>query len=607
MSDGRTSKGPAAGRTAARWSALLSALMSTMLLPLLVVAAPAAADDTSAEQRLAEKWAPFVEVQQQPTECGPGEPYLPTRVETVLGRDDVVLRSADGTVITSAPNAADLYAAPADAHLDFPGNALEPNCDYERWFRQINESRPPSVYARVVSDPEEPDALVLQYWLFWVFNDWNDKHEGDWEMFQLVFDTTTADQALEVDPVELAAAQHEGAERRSFDRLESRNGHPVVHPSAGSHATYYSSDRWFGASASAGFGCDNTLGPSESLQPEVVLLPAEVTGADDPFAWLAWEGRWGERQPAFNNGPTGPNTKTQWTNPIGWMNDNGRSSSISLPARGSAVTDFFCSASRQGSLLFIRFLRQPWAVIGVLALAAVLIGWAIRSNMPIMRRASAQLRSNRRRFMPISAFVLFGGMGIAAVQSLLLLIPGDETTGLVFLLGSIASIAVSVIASASTVTLLRDLRDGTDSTEGPLRRGLRSTALRTAAPVTAVVLVATVVPVVGITLLLAWGIAPSAAAFEGLRPRQAVGRSYRLTKRSRWRVGVVTLLAFLVATVPGPLTGTVVLLLTGASFALVNLIAGVFGALLVPWLGSVMCALYHELSGDPVAWGTPGK
>ena len=49
-------------------------------------------------------------------------------------------------------------------------------------------------------------------------------------------------------------------------------------------------------------------------------------GADDPerlgsaraptIPWIAFEGRWGELQPAFFNGPTGPNLKTQWTHPI---------------------------------------------------------------------------------------------------------------------------------------------------------------------------------------------------------------------------------------------------------------------------------------------------
>ena len=28
--------------------------------------------------------------------------------------------------------------------------------------------------------------------MFYVFNDWNNLHEGDWEMIQLIFDVDTA-------------------------------------------------------------------------------------------------------------------------------------------------------------------------------------------------------------------------------------------------------------------------------------------------------------------------------------------------------------------------------------------------------------------------------
>ena len=49
-------------------------------------------------------------------------------------------------------------------------------------------AREPTVYAHVATDPGHPGQLALQYWLFYVFNDWNNLHEGDWEMIQLVFD-----------------------------------------------------------------------------------------------------------------------------------------------------------------------------------------------------------------------------------------------------------------------------------------------------------------------------------------------------------------------------------------------------------------------------------
>ena len=69
-----------------------------------------------------------------------------------------------------------------------------------------------------------------------------------------------------------------------------------------------------------------------------------------PFAWLSFQGRWGERQPSFNNGPTGPTTKDQWDHPIRWMEEEGRDGSVSLPPAGTRVTDFFCYASAAGSM-----------------------------------------------------------------------------------------------------------------------------------------------------------------------------------------------------------------------------------------------------------------
>ena len=50
----------------------------------------------------------------------------------------------------------------------------------------------PTTYARVVTEPQHPGRLALQYWFFYVFNDFNDKHEGDWEMIQLDFDAPDA-------------------------------------------------------------------------------------------------------------------------------------------------------------------------------------------------------------------------------------------------------------------------------------------------------------------------------------------------------------------------------------------------------------------------------
>ena len=57
-------------------------------------------------------------------------------------------------------------------------------------------------------------------------------------------------------------------------------------------------------------GCDDTLGPHVELRPKVKTIPSEAAAARTAFPWIEFEGRWGELQPAFFNGPTGPNMKS---------------------------------------------------------------------------------------------------------------------------------------------------------------------------------------------------------------------------------------------------------------------------------------------------------
>ena len=79
------------------------------------------------------------------------------------------------------------------------------------------------------------------------------------------------------------------------------------------------------------------------------------------FPWIAFEGRWGELQKAFFNGPTGPNLKSQWTQPIEWS-QSWRDRSYAVPTGGvlgTGATDFFCTAVATGSRGLVRLLRDP--------------------------------------------------------------------------------------------------------------------------------------------------------------------------------------------------------------------------------------------------------
>ena len=135
------------------------------------------------EEDLAARYAPVVRLVEQPEECGPGEPYIPTDVDVLFNEPTVALRGPWNRtdLVKIAPRATDLDNR-YEYHLDFPGDPLDAGCTYEKWARRLTKSSQPTVYAHVATDPGYPGQLALQYWFFYPFNDFNNTHEGDWEM-----------------------------------------------------------------------------------------------------------------------------------------------------------------------------------------------------------------------------------------------------------------------------------------------------------------------------------------------------------------------------------------------------------------------------------------
>jgi hypothetical protein len=225
---------------------LLCALVAAVAL----VVAPTATADLADETALAEKYAPVVRLVEQTEECGSGEPYVPTDVDVLFGDPTVALRGPwNAFDLVKIGPAADDLAGLFEYHLDFPGNALDPGCTYEQWARRLTEGSEPTVYAHVVSERARQGKVALQYWFFYPFNDFNNTHEGDWEMIQLVFDADDARAALATDPTAVGYSSHEGAERADWtdrEKLDRVGTHPVVYPAAGSHANKFTDALYLG-------------------------------------------------------------------------------------------------------------------------------------------------------------------------------------------------------------------------------------------------------------------------------------------------------------------------------------------------------------------------
>jgi hypothetical protein len=157
---------------------LLLSLLTVAALGVCATARASAGD----EQALAKRYAPVVRLVEQKEECGPGEPYRPMDVDALFGQPTVALRGPwnGSDLVKIGPTAHDLGGGLYEYHLDFPGDALNPGCGYERWARRVSEGHKPTVYAHVATDAKHPGRLALQYWLFYAYNDWNNLHEGDW-------------------------------------------------------------------------------------------------------------------------------------------------------------------------------------------------------------------------------------------------------------------------------------------------------------------------------------------------------------------------------------------------------------------------------------------
>jgi hypothetical protein len=614
----------------------VTAWRATLLLAGLLAAlahAPAARADAAQERALAARYAPVVRLVAKVRECGPTGPYLPIDVDLLFGEPTVALRGPWGNdLVAVAPKARDLAAGLYQYHLDFPGSALDPGCDYLRWQQRLVAGHRPAVYAHVVSERGHTGKLALQYWLFYVFNDWNNLHEGDWEVVQLVFDAATPAQALQQSPVEVGYSQHEGAEGASWDddKLELAGGtHPVVHPAAGSHANFFGEALYLGASGQQGVGCDDTRGPTIDLRPQVVIIPSNATRAEAAFPWIAFEGRWGELHPAFFNGPEGPNLKTSWTKPITWS-EGWRSRSYTVPGGtvlGPGATGFFCTVVGSGSSALVRLVHHPLefglVLAGLALLVVILLSRATwRPTAPLRlahRRGWGQVLTAAGRmyagrvwlflgigvlFVPISLLVTLLQAVVLHATSVFGVQDGASSGGvaafLVLAIGTALTLLVLGLVQAACAQAMVEI--DADRPVGPVR------AYRLAAPSVGPLFGALLIAVVIVSLLASsffllpvavWVagrcalIAP-VIELEGLGAAGALRRSSALTRRRWLKVATLIVAGAGLVLVAGPLVGVLLIVLTDLPLGLVNVIAGAVYALAMPYVAIVTTYVYVD-------------
>jgi len=580
---------------------------------------------------LAEKYVPITELREEtdPPCDTSEEQYQPTSVDTVLGNPTVLLQHAgeggELTTVRRAPTARQIAGLGEGWYLNLEGTALGDTCVYARAFKKPErEGRaPPVTYAHIAREEGHP-GFALQYWFFWYFNQFNDLHEGDWEGMQITFEAETPAAALREEPSEIILFQHAGGERADWEdgKVQKEGTHPIVYPAAGSHATFYDSAVYVeNGQHGSGLGCDNTTGPLRELRLRPILMPEQVK-SKGPFAWTDYYGRWGEKEKGYNNGPTGPQTKTVWSEPFAWMAEQ-RTTSPRLPGgtlAGPQVTKAFCGAVATASELINLDAESPPAaaatVIGILALIILFVGVTRWRPVDIdtlrRRRALGQILRAARQFygrhwrvlvpVALAALVLIGATNLLAGQITETTTPHSSGVHLAWadLLEQLIRPVAQALVAAIVIVVAREALQSREVGFMQALRGVRERFWRVvgAQLLATLGVLALFISVIGIPWgiwkLVGWSFVQQEVIFTDKGFRESFRASSELV-RGRWfRTARVVLVFYVIGIATGPIL-TFALIFTALPLIWINLIGSLVFALLIPFTAMGATFLYFDL------------
>lgn len=591
-----------------------------------LTAAPAGAAESPQDQ-LVRTYAPIVmlRAQEDPPCDTAEEQFEPTTVNTVLGNPRVNLTRAaeegEPEIVRPAPTAADIAGLGGRWHLDLPGDPLNPECTYARDFAALRAAggAPPLTYAHIARERGH-SGLVVQYWFFYYFNQFNDIHEGDWEGMQIAFDADTPGEALARGPSEIALFQHGGGEKGAWDddKVQKEGTHPVVYPAAGSHATFFDDAVYVeNGQGGSGLGCDNTTEPLRRVDVRPVLVPTDPRPGSR-FEWLTYQGHWGEKEKSYNNGPTGPTTKGQWREPFTWM-DGVRSASPRLPGGlvlGPAVTHAFCGAVATAST-FVNLEAQTRLgaiLIGVVLVLLVAVPVGLTRWTPVdlsrlrQRRAFGQLvRAARQLYgrhwptfvaMGLTTILIVGA--IAGLAWAISRITGSVDTGVSISLPAIGRSLGFAVAAGAVIAFVRDLERGEQAGfvrayREMIARVWRLILGQLLASLGVLLLALTVIGIpIAIWKYIGWQFVQQEILFKDKSIREAFRGSSQTVRGHWWRTLRTAGFFWLLSVAAGPLLGFA-LIFTTLSLTWINILGSLVFALLVPYAAIGRTLLYFDL------------
>ncbi len=161
-----------------------------------------------------------------------GERYRPLRIEDYLARSSLMSGSPPkGSLLQSRPTLFSLPTTPGASYLDVRGAdpASSPS-GYATLERQIESADPqPTVYWHVARAPGH-GRLAIEYWLLYLYNDFYDRHEADWEGITVFLQDNA--------PLGVSFTTHQGRRWSAWAGQPRTGTHPLVAVARGSHANY---------------------------------------------------------------------------------------------------------------------------------------------------------------------------------------------------------------------------------------------------------------------------------------------------------------------------------------------------------------------------------
>jgi len=265
----------------------------------------------SKEQQLASTYEPYLHF-------AAGEKFFPTDPRYHIENSVLYMKSGETNIpIDQSPTTDSI--AQYTTEFYFLNNSLGDFEEITQDYTQKRGSYGDKIYAHVTS---EAGFIVIQYWFFYAFNPGTlNQHQGDWEMIQIVLDSTET-------PQYAVYSQHHAGQRAEWVDVEKVDAtHPRVYVALGSHANYFRPYQGRLGTES------DTVGNAYTLKPEdleIVLLGEKGIG-NHPASqyWLEFGGRWGNWAELVDEylgaaGPSGPGqgeNLDKWLNPVSWGSD----------------------------------------------------------------------------------------------------------------------------------------------------------------------------------------------------------------------------------------------------------------------------------------------